>query len=257
MAEENKVNDDDQGYQRSDEMIEQYVAMSIDPKQNPIYPKLEEIVKNFGDINGKICVDVGTGPGIMLSMLNNAVGEKGTIYAIDIDKNFLKYCSNKVLPTLKYKNNVKVIESKVDDICLPKEVKGKIDVFLLAFVVNYLQEKERYKKIISQLFEYLSKDGQVVIIDFDQEFVDATFGTEEQHNNDEEQHDDDNKDKNEKQDDGQKKEDDGDYTMDWKYLEPEQIEKLFNQFGFKLDRYILKDVVPHHHCLVFKKDLKK
>ena len=37
---------------------------------------------------------------------------------------------------------------------------------------------------------------------------------------------------------------------------PEQIEQLLIKFGFKLDRYILKNVVPHHHCLVFKKNDK-
>ena len=248
MAEENKSKDESQGFQRDESMIESYVKMTIDPKQNPIYPKLGDIVKEVGNIEGKICVDVGTGPGIMLPMINNAVGAKGSIYALDIDKNFLNYTKSKVIPTLKYKDNVTIIESKVDDLCLPKELNGKIDVFMLAFVVNYLQEKDRYKQILPQLFDYLSKNGQIVILDFDQEFVDATFGSydEEDNNN----HNDDNK----EEDQGDHE---TDYKMNWKHLEPEQLEKLFIEFGFKLDRYILKYVVPHHHCLVFKKDPKK
>lgn len=237
MAEESKSNDESQGFQRDESMIESYVKMSIDPKQNPIYPKLNEIVKEIGNIEGKICVDVGTGPGIMLPMINNAIGAKGSIYAIDIDKNFLNYTQSKVIPTLKYKDNVTIIESKVDDLCLPKELIGKIDVFFLAFVVNYLQEKDRYKQILQQVFDYLNKNGQIVIMDFDQEFVDATFGTFD----DDEEHNDDNEDNHQK----------------WKYLEPEQIEQLLIKFGFNLDRYILKNVVPHHHCLVFKKNDKK
>ena len=141
---------------RNESMIEEYVKMSIDPTQNPIYPRLDEIVENLGNIQGKICVDVGTGPGIMLPMINKAVGAEGSIYALDIDKNFLNYCSNKVVPRLKYKDNITIIESKVDDLCLSKELLGKIAVFMLGFVVNYLQEKERYKQILPQFFNYLS-----------------------------------------------------------------------------------------------------
>eukprot|EP00486_Rosalina_sp_Unknown_P014885 CAMPEP_0201595774 /NCGR_PEP_ID=MMETSP0190_2-20130828/192665_1 /ASSEMBLY_ACC=CAM_ASM_000263 /TAXON_ID=37353 /ORGANISM="Rosalina sp." /LENGTH=242 /DNA_ID=CAMNT_0048055871 /DNA_START=71 /DNA_END=799 /DNA_ORIENTATION=+ len=242
MAEETKSNDESQGFQRDESMIEQYVKMTVDPKQNPIYPKLDEIIQNLGNIKDKICVDVGTGPGIMLPMIDNAVGAKGSIYALDIDKNFLNYTKNKVVPTLKCKDNVTTIESKVDDLCLPKELNAKVDVFMLAFVVNYLQEKERYKQILPQISNYLSKDGVLVILDFDQEFVDATFGTCDE--NEEENHND--------------NDDKVGYGTKWKYLEPEQIDKLVTGFGFKFDRFILKNVVPHHHCLVFKKkDPKK
>eukprot|EP01084_Bolivina_argentea_P254820 428474_1 len=243
-------NKDKSEFERSDTMIEEYVKMSIDPKQNPLYPKFKEIVDKFGNMNGKIIVDVGTGPGIMLPIFNDVIGKNGKIIAIDIDKNFLTYCSNKVLPTLSNKNNIQIIESKPNNLCLPHNLKGKIDVFVLAFVVNYLQEKERYKQIIPELFEYLNdKNGQIVVIDFDQEFVDMTFGTW-----DEEEHQDTgktNQDKTENKDDSL--EDNSQWKMNWKYLEPAQIEKLFNEFGFVLDRCILKDVVPHHHCLVFQK----
>ena len=246
MAQENKEDDSSKGFERNEAMIEEYVKMSIDPEQNPIYPKLNEIVNAFGNIEGKICVDIGTGPGIMLPFLNEAVGKDGHIYAVDIDKNFLQYCSNKVIPTFKYKQNVKIIQSKVDDLCLPKELKGKIDLFLLAFVVNYLQEKDRYKQILSQVMQYLIDGGMVVVIDFDQEFSDKTFGAWEEET-DEHNHDKTNDDA---------KDDEVGYGMNWKYLEPEQIEKLFNEFGLKLDGYILKNVVSGHHCLVFKKNPK-
>eukprot|EP01083_Nonionella_stella_P192976 713079_1 len=192
MAEEQKQSNEDNKYERTDFEIEQYVKMSINPQQNPMYPKLTEIVKNIGNLSNKTVVDVGCGAGIMLPMFSDAVGEKGAVYAVDVDKNFLSYCSTKVIPTLKHKNNVNIIQSKANDLCLPDKLK-----------------------------EYLSNDskGQVIVLDFDQQYVDELWGLSEEETN--------------------------------KYLTPKQIEELFNVFGFVLDRYILKGVVAHHHCLVF------
>eukprot|EP01083_Nonionella_stella_P192975 713077_1 len=210
MAEEQKQSNEDNKYERTDFEIEQYVKMSINPQQNPMYPKLTEIVKNIGNLSNKTVVDVGCGAGIMLPMFSDAVGEKGAVYAVDVDKNFLSYCSTKVIPTLKHKNNVNIIQSKANDLCLPDKLKGNVDVFMLAFVLYYLQEKQQYKHILAQISEYLSNDskGQVIVLDFDQQYVDELWGLSEEETN--------------------------------KYLTPKQIEELFNVFGFVLDRYILR-----------------
>eukprot|EP01083_Nonionella_stella_P147296 464479_1 len=95
MAEEQKQSNEDNKYERTDFEIEQYVKMSINPQQNPMYPKLTEIVKNIGNLSNKTVVDVGCGAGIMLPMFSDAVGEKGAVYAVEIDRNCEKYWESK------------------------------------------------------------------------------------------------------------------------------------------------------------------
>src|SRR5260370_7032309 len=103
------------GY-KSKEGRERGAKNQIDPareqRQRP-----RDIVDQMGLQPGQSAADVGTGPGFMLPYLSHAVGDKGTVYAEDIQPEFLDQAKTRV-NTMALKN-VKFVLGNDTDPTLP------------------------------------------------------------------------------------------------------------------------------------------
>jgi len=66
-----------------------------DPELREIAAEKEKICQALGNLKGLSVADVGSGTGIMLPLLNNAVGKNGKIYALEISPPFVKYLRKK------------------------------------------------------------------------------------------------------------------------------------------------------------------
>jgi ubiquinone/menaquinone biosynthesis C-methylase UbiE len=110
----------------------------------------EDFLKAIGVEEGQIVLDFGCGEGHYSIPASKVVGEKGTIYALDKDKQAL----NQLIKLIK-KNNIKNIE------VLKKELKtslenNSVDFILCYDVVHYLKDRAI---IYNELYRVLRPKG--------------------------------------------------------------------------------------------------
>lgn len=114
----------------------------------------EKVLKEFGLREGLTVLDVGTGTGFYLPYLSKLVGEKGKVYAIDVQPELLEKAKEKV----KEKNlsNVEVMQSEENSIPLPD---NSIDFIFMAFSFHELSDPKAYVeelKRVAKPFAYLA-----------------------------------------------------------------------------------------------------
>ena len=114
----------------------------------------EKVLKEFGIKEGMVVLDVGTGAGFYLPYLSKFVGEKGKVYAIDIQDEMVNYAKNK-LEKLGLKN-VEVLKSEENKIPLPDNT---VDFIYMAFTFHELSEPLKFLdelKRVAKNFAYLA-----------------------------------------------------------------------------------------------------
>ncbi len=114
----------------------------------------EKVLKEFGLREGLTVLDVGTGTGFYLPYLSKLVGEKGKVYAIDVQPELLEKAKEKV----KEKNlsNVEVMQSEENSIPLPD---NSVDFIFMAFSFHELSDPKAYVeelKRVAKPFAYLA-----------------------------------------------------------------------------------------------------
>lgn len=114
----------------------------------------EKVLKEFGIREGMVVLDVGTGAGFYLPYLSKLVGEKGKVYAIDVQEEMVNYAKEKV-KKLGLKN-VEVLKSEENKIPLPDNT---IDFIFMAFTFHELSEPLKFLeelKRVAKEFCYLA-----------------------------------------------------------------------------------------------------
>ena len=81
--------------------------------------KPDQIIARLNLMNGDVVADVGAGSGVFTRRFVKAVGPKGKVYAVDIDKELLKYNREQIGET--NLSNVEFILGEFDDPKLPAE----------------------------------------------------------------------------------------------------------------------------------------
>ncbi len=119
----------------------------------------EEIIERLHLKAGDIVADIGAGSGYFTIPLASKVGNKGLVFAEDIQIEMINYISRKV-ETLEL-TNVRVIFGKTEDPSL-------LDNFFdLAFIANTYHELERPFVILENIKKDLRYYGRLAIIDWD------------------------------------------------------------------------------------------
>jgi arsenite methyltransferase len=118
----------------------------------------KKIVDHLEIKDGDTVADIGAGSGYFTVILSRRVGEKGTVYAVDIEKGMIDYIGKRA----KKENldNIKTILSKPDDPLLPK---SSLDLIFMCNTYMYIENREDYLKILK---EVLKKNGRLAIVDF-------------------------------------------------------------------------------------------
>jgi ubiquinone/menaquinone biosynthesis C-methylase UbiE len=104
-----------------------------------------------------VVADLGAGTGFFTRSLAIAVGDSGSVYAVDIEQSMLDYIrsrddvmQNRVIPVL----------AAPDD---PKLPDGTIDIVLTVNTWHHIKKRSAYLKLLDRA---LTPDGRVVVVDF-------------------------------------------------------------------------------------------
>ena len=114
----------------------------------------EKVLKEFGLREGLTVLDVGTGTGFYLPYLSKLVGDKGKVYAIDVQPELLEKAKEKVKEN--NLSNVEVMQSEENSIPLPD---NSVDFIFMAFSFHELSDPKTYVeelKRVAKPFAYLA-----------------------------------------------------------------------------------------------------
>src|SRR4030042_921856 len=119
----------------------------------------EKLMDAIGLKEGMTIADIGAGRGRMTVFFSLKVGEKGRVYANDIDKEALTYLEHRCQAN--NMTNVKTFPGKVDNPMLPA---GEVDI---AFMVSTYHHLEKPVDMMRNTIPCLNKDGILVIVERD------------------------------------------------------------------------------------------
>ena len=114
-----------------------------------------ERLTEIGLEEGMAFLDVGCSLGFYSFCAASIVGEKGLVYALDINSDFVDYISNKA--EKKGIRHIKTIMAKAEETSLPQ---GSIDFVFLHLVLHDIKDKP---KAIKEFSPILKKRGKLVI----------------------------------------------------------------------------------------------
>jgi len=118
----------------------------------------QKIIERSGTKEGMTVLDLGCGSGALTIFVARAVGDKGKVYALDIQEDMLKQLEKKLgLPENRDIKNVELINSSADQ--LPFE-DNSID---LVYIVSVLQEIPGRQKALQEIKRVLRPQGILAI----------------------------------------------------------------------------------------------
>ncbi len=123
--------------------------------------QVTNIIKTLKVRSGQRIADIGAGSGLFSRPLAQRAGDKGVVYAVDIDTELLKHVE-KTAQEQKLAN-IKTILGAVDDPKLPEPVE-------LIVIIDTLHHISNQAVYLKGLKKYLKPDGRIAIIDFSKDW---------------------------------------------------------------------------------------
>jgi SAM-dependent methyltransferase len=121
----------------------------------------EMVMDVLGVQEGMVIADIGAGEGYFTFRLARRIGQKGLVYANDINRAFIKAIDARCRQ--EEVENIATILGKPDDPLLPKK---KIDMALLVNLIHLVDKPVIFLKNIKP---YLKPEGTLVLIQWDAE----------------------------------------------------------------------------------------
>ncbi|MBI2817093.1 MAG: methyltransferase domain-containing protein [Acidobacteria bacterium] len=121
--------------------------------------KIDEVLAVLNLKPGMVVADLGAGSGIFARPMAKAVGPKGKVYAVDIDKGLLDYINERAK-----KENVNNIVTVLGEYSDPKIPKKDVDLAFFNDVLHHIENRATYLKALAR---YIKPTGQVVIVEMD------------------------------------------------------------------------------------------
>ncbi|HEX6439396.1 MAG TPA: class I SAM-dependent methyltransferase [Candidatus Binatia bacterium] len=134
-----------------------YIGMLEDPKRDA-YQKPHEVLMALAIKPGEAIADIGAGSGYFTFRLAHHVGDKGKIYAVDVNPEMIVHL-NRRIRELKAMN-VTAILADPDD---PLLADNSIDRFFFSDSWHHIENQTKY---LSKIKKMLKPSGEVVMIDF-------------------------------------------------------------------------------------------
>jgi ubiquinone/menaquinone biosynthesis C-methylase UbiE len=120
--------------------------------------RADEILKTLDIQLGQTIADIGSGGGFFTFLFSHLVGDKGTVYAIDINEEFLEYINSQASENgLTNIKTILVTERSIRD---PQH---SVDLVFVRNVYHHLQNRVHY---FTQAKELLSTRGRIAIIEY-------------------------------------------------------------------------------------------
>lgn len=120
--------------------------------------KIPEVAGALALGPGAVVADLGAGAGPFEPALAKAVGPRGKVYAVEVDKAFLPHIEAKAKAA--GVSNVRTVLGEFTDPRLPA---SDVDVAFLHDVVHHIQDRAGYFKSVAK---YLKPDSRIAIVDY-------------------------------------------------------------------------------------------
>lgn len=124
-----------------------------------VYPK--ESVLQLGKIEGMTVADFGAGIGTYTMVCAQKVGEKGRVYAIEVQKNLLSKVKNTAVE--RGFGNVEVLWGDIERSGGTKLADGSVDVVVAANVLFQVEDKIGF---VTEVKRVLKSKGRVLLVDW-------------------------------------------------------------------------------------------
>jgi ubiquinone/menaquinone biosynthesis C-methylase UbiE len=121
--------------------------------------KVDEVVSRLGLKPGDVVADLGAGTGPFEVAMAKAVGPKGKVYAVDIDRGFFPHIEEKARAA-----GVANVQTVLGEFADPKLPARDVDVAFFHDVLHHIQDRQAYLK---NLGTYLKPSARLVIIDME------------------------------------------------------------------------------------------
>jgi ubiquinone/menaquinone biosynthesis C-methylase UbiE len=137
--------------------VKQWVSVFDDPARDA-WQKPQELVAALGLRPGMTVADLGAGTGYFSRYLSRAVGDTGTVFAIDTEPNLVAHLRERA--EQERTANVIPVLASFDDPRLPRSA---IDLVLIVDTFHHLDHRLEY---LQRLGRVLKPSGRVVIVDW-------------------------------------------------------------------------------------------
>jgi arsenite methyltransferase len=120
--------------------------------------KIEQVVAALKLQPGSVVADLGAGTGLFEPHLAYAIGTRGRVYAVEIDKGFLDEIDRKVEEL-----HISQIETVLGTPTDPKLPTRAVDLALLHDVLHHVEQRQAYLKSVAG---YLKPGGRLAVVEF-------------------------------------------------------------------------------------------
>jgi len=121
--------------------------------------KADQIMETLALKPGQIIADIGSGGGYFTNRFAKAVGDKGKVYAVDTNQEFLAFIKKQAME--QRVTNIVTMHTGSEHPDLPKHT---FDYVFLRNVSHHLPNRVEY---FQRLKETLKPDGKIAIIEYD------------------------------------------------------------------------------------------
>jgi len=133
-------------------------AKEFDDPARDGWQKPSDVVAAMGIREGQVVADVGAGTGYFEPWLSRAVGASGSVLAVDIEPDMIRYLGERA--KREHLANVTPVLAATDDPRLPI---GKVDRILIVDTWHHIDARPVYA---AKLRDALAADGKIFIVDF-------------------------------------------------------------------------------------------
>jgi ubiquinone/menaquinone biosynthesis C-methylase UbiE len=137
--------------------LDAYIKHQVDPARDA-WQKPDAVVAALGLQPGQVACDVGAGPGYFTLRLGQAVGDRGRVYAVDVEPKILDALREKLAAS--GLRNVTPVLGLADDPLLPA---AACDVILIVDTYHHFPERTAY---LGRLTRALRPGGRIANVDF-------------------------------------------------------------------------------------------
>jgi ubiquinone/menaquinone biosynthesis C-methylase UbiE len=137
--------------------LDQYIALLEDPKRDE-WQKPNAVIQALNLKEGQVVADIGAGSGYFTLRLARRVGQKGQVFAVDVDEGMLSYLRQRLAK--EKMQNVQVMQVPPHD---PLLIDGSLHLAFICNTYHHLEDRDVY---LRKLHKALKPDGRLVIVDF-------------------------------------------------------------------------------------------
>jgi ubiquinone/menaquinone biosynthesis C-methylase UbiE len=142
--------------------VSHWTAVFDDPSRDA-WQKPQAVVQALAIVPGMCVADLGAGTGYFSRYLSTAVGETGTVLAVDTEPNLVVHLRRRA--EQEHTANVVPILASPDNPRLPA---GAVDLVLIVDTVHHIDDRINYFR---RLQRFLKPAGRVAVIDFKKEEI--------------------------------------------------------------------------------------